>query len=383
MKIAFASIMSAFPWGGSEELWSQTASWLARQGHSVSASVVYWPQPRPQLQKLRDEGISIQVRQSKTFLARRALQYMKLLKPINQSQLLFRKWLLQNQPDLVCLSEGGVGHIAELALVCIDHKIPFITIGQSNSDLWWPDAKLSETLRYVFKSARACFFVSQANLQLFEKQIASALDRASVVRNPFKVDYDAHPPWPNISDHESWQLACVARLDSRDKGQDLLLEVLTQKKWRDRPLQVSLVGAGPHEEPLKQLVAYYQLESTVKFAGHVSNIEKVWQFHHALVLPSRKEGLPLALVECMLCQRPAIVTDVAGNAEVLDDGETGFLAESATVKHIDRALERAWNHKQNWRIMGQLAGERIRQRVPQDPVADFGQQLLEIARRIG
>ena len=41
--------------------------------------------------------------------------------------------------------------------------------------------------------------------------------------------------------------------------------------------------------------------------------------NHLLVLPSRAEGTPIALVEAMICARPAVVTDVGGNVEWLED----------------------------------------------------------------
>ena len=43
MKFFFISTMHGFPWGGSEELWSQAATELKRAGHEVRASVEFWP----------------------------------------------------------------------------------------------------------------------------------------------------------------------------------------------------------------------------------------------------------------------------------------------------------------------------------------------------
>ncbi|TVP61461.1 MAG: glycosyltransferase [Nodularia sp. (in: Bacteria)] len=382
-KIAFASTMRGFPWGGSEELWSQTAIWLASQGHTISASVEPYPQPRPKLTQLSHQGISVQIRQTvPPSLVKRVLKRLKLLRSVDTTQQLFQHWLLQIKPDLVCFSSGAVAdmELEYLASVCIVQSIPFVTVGQANSELFWPNSERAERLGKIFRSAKQCFFVSQANRHLFEKQIATPLINAEVVCNPFQVNYDAAPPWTEPTKPLSWQLACVARLDPSAKGQDLLLDVLAQQKWRDRPLKVSLFGSGPMEQTLRQLVSHYQLESTIQFAGHVSNVEDIWRSHHALVLPSRYEGLPLSLVECMLCSRPAIVTDVAGNKEVLDDAETGFIAEAPTVKHLDQAMERAWEQRHNWQAMGELAGNRIRQKVPRNPVVEFGQCLLKIVQ---
>jgi glycosyltransferase involved in cell wall biosynthesis len=171
-------------------------------------------------------------------------------------------------------------------------------------------------------------------------------------------------------------------LEPQAKGQDIALQVLSQEKWRTRPVQLTFYGSGPQEQGLKALVEMLGLEAKVHFAGHVSDVQAIWGRNHALLLPSRYEGLPLALVEAMLCNRVPIVTAVAGNPDVVCDGVSGFLAEAPTVRHLDEAMERAWDQRTNWQAMGEVAGERIRQLVPQDPAADFAARLLTLAGKL-
>ena len=82
-----------------------------------------------------------------------------------------------------------------------------------------------------------------------------------------------------------------------------------------------------------------------------------------------------------MCGRPAIVTDVGGNGEVVEDGITGVIASSATVPALDEALERFWSMRTQWKQMGAAASERIRQLVPPDPGAALADHLLQIAYR--
>ena len=70
------------------------------------------------------------------------------------------------------------------------------------------------------------------------------------------------------------------------------------------------------------------------------------------------------MVEAMMCGRPAIVTDVGGNAEIVEDDVTGFLAASATEDGMDEALERAWQRRHEWHDMGRQAAICIREQVP-------------------
>ena len=171
------------------------------------------------------------------------------------------------------------------------------------------------------------------------------------------------------------RLACIGRLWVVEKGQDLLIRVLARDKWRQRPLSVTFVGAGPHRAALEAMAAYHRVDR-VSFAGFVDDVAAIWNDHHGLILPSRCEGLPLVLVEAMLSGRVSIASDVAGIAEVVDEGATGFLAASATEDGLDAALERAWQRRDEWQAIGAAAAERIRTLVPEDPAQDLAGMLL-------
>jgi len=79
---------------------------------------------------------------------------------------------------------------------------------------------------------------------------------------------------------------------------------------------VSVYGEGPQERILRRVVESNALQDKIRFCGNVSDVSKIWRDNHALIMPS--EGLPLALVEALMCGRTAIVTDMAGNAEVIE-----------------------------------------------------------------
>jgi glycosyltransferase involved in cell wall biosynthesis len=162
------------------------------------------------------------------------------------------------------------------------------------------------------------------------------------------------------------------------KGQDLLLQVLSLPRWREREIRVSLVGKGVHERGLRRTAAELKLNN-VEFTGFSNNIEEVWGRHHALVLASRYEGMPLALVEAMLCGRPCIVTDVGGNRELIRDGVNGFLAKAPTVELLDEAMNRAWENRRRLKEIGGRAASDVRQWVSRDPGEDFARELAAVA----
>jgi glycosyltransferase involved in cell wall biosynthesis len=115
--------------------------------------------------------------------------------------------------------------------------------------------------------------------------------------------------------------------------------------------------------------------TNVSFAGQVKNIEKIWSEHHALVLASRFEGMPLVVVEAMLCARPCVVTNVGGNADLVRDAVNGFVARAATVDFVDEAMNRAWENRHRLQEMGDVAVKDVRNWVSKDPGEDFANEL--------
>ncbi|HEY3026132.1 MAG TPA: glycosyltransferase [Pyrinomonadaceae bacterium] len=141
-------------------------------------------------------------------------------------------------------------------------------------------------------------------------------------------------------------------------------------------LYVSFYGSGANRDALTSLAMRLDLRN-VSFEGQTADVASIWKNHHALVLPSRAEGLPLPLVEAMMCGRPVVVTSVGGNAEVVEEGVTGFLA-APDENSLDAALEKAWARRADLSEMGRLASVRIRELVQADPAKDFADALLEI-----
>jgi glycosyltransferase involved in cell wall biosynthesis len=370
MRFAFVSTMHSAIWGGSEELWSQAARQLRREGHDVLASVVFWMRQSDRLKRLSQEGI--QVEGHSLDEAGRVRRWREKL--LYGGPKAYRD-LKQFDPDLVVISQGSNSGGFDWARICRVAEIPYVIIVQCNNEHWWFGKQLGEA-NASYTAARRVFCVSRSNLDLLRSQLGGSLPNGEVVWNPYNVSGDRIAPWPDESG--ACRLACVARIELAAKGQDLLLKTLARPEWRDRPIELNLFGTGPDEEVLRRMAEALHLNN-VHFRGHVSDIGAIWEQNHLLVLPSRFEGLPLALVEAMWCGRPQVVTDVGGNAEICVDGETGFVAEAPTLSAFSNALERAWKRRNEWQKLGETARARADSVIPKDPAALFCQRLMACA----
>ena len=370
--------MDGDPWGGSEELWWGVAMQLLAEGQPVCACVQKWLPSHPRIQKLQEAGADVLQRPKVYPLWKRGAR--ALLR--SELSVMIREitdWLRKCSPALVVLNEKiAVPHF-ELMEMCIKNGWPFVFVSHSNAEFWWAEDTELERYRTAVSRALKCYFVSNGNLALAQKQVGIPRSKVSIVRNPFNADYRAPLPWPAGSASARLQMACVGRLDPRSKGQDLLFEALSKPAWRDREWRLNLYGAGRIRHGLERLVDENGVADKVTFKGH-QEVKDIWADNHILVLPSRAEGLPITIVEAMLCGRPVLTTDVAGNAELLEDEVTGFIVDAPTVKQVGAALEQLWECRDQLEKMGAAAATAIRRLIPPDPVGEFARELKTLLR---
>jgi glycosyltransferase involved in cell wall biosynthesis len=366
--------MGGLPWGGSEELWSRAAQVLLDRGHEVAFCSRRWHPTAAPLERLIERGAvpTFRPRMRLGRSLRRALESLRLI------QLRYVNWLRKTRPDLVVISFSCHTDDPHIANTCHMLGIPYAILLQSAGYHNWLHPKSIPDFTSAYRNARQCYFVSQRNREVMEANLAIDLSGAEIVDNPFQVSVDAAPGWPSHEPH--WKLACVARVHFLTKSQDVLLRALRSAKWRSRPFQLVCWGSDDGSlGTLEKLIDLYGLRGQVSYGGFATDITELWSKHHALVLPSRAEGNPLALVEAMLCGRVPIVTDIGRSAELIDDNKSGFIAAAATVELIDEVLERAWQQRHRWHEIGQHAAAAIRQRHSLRPGEDFADRILSLA----
>lgn len=372
-------------WGGSEDLWAKSIPYLLEERFGIMILKARINRSIPEYVQLSDKGVILTDLKPKQITKRAYNQAIINLNDFLLKHKLpfakeahrttaFVKAIKAYNPSLVIIAQGINFDGLKDAYACHLLKIPYIVIAQKAVDFFWPPTQFREIMSVALKNAKKCFFVSNHNKRITEEQFGFRLHNAQVIFNPVKVRKEI-VPYPSVDG--GYKLACVARLFLLDKGQDILLRIMAEEKWRRRPITVSLIGGGQDTDALKALSKLLD-NSNVEFVGYVSDIENLWHNYHALILPSRSEGLPLSMVEAMAAGRTVIVTDVGGNADFVKDGITGFIGQ-ANEDSFDSAMERAWQNRQNWEAIGQKASQFVSSYVPELPEKDFADTLIQIA----
>jgi glycosyltransferase involved in cell wall biosynthesis len=178
---------------------------------------------------------------------------------------------------------------------------------------------------------------------------ASAVDRTKLVVLQNAVDTDRFFPM----DREQAKrdrgvsaartvLLMTANL-APHKGQDTAIRALSSVKKRGhRPLLWLLGeerdGLGEYTRYLKDLAKQLGVAELVEFLGFTSDVPQLLHAADFLLLPSTREGLPLAVLEAQASKVAVLAAPTAGVPEVIEDGRTGFLIPADDVEGYAAAM---------------------------------------------
>jgi glycosyltransferase involved in cell wall biosynthesis len=153
----------------------------------------------------------------------------------------------------------------------------------------------------------------------------------------------------------------VARL-SPQKGHADLLQAIARLPLSLRQSWCFVwAGGGELLERLRLQAEQQGVAQDIVFLGQTSNVPEWLSLADMFVLPSLYEGLPLALMEAMAAGLPCLATAIAGNQELLRQGENGWLCPVQQPQSLAQSLERL------------LTDEELRSRLGKQAQIDYWQ----------
>ena len=123
----------------------------------------------------------------------------------------------------------------------------------------------------------------------------------------------------------------------KDKGHDLLVEALLTFKTK---IRIHFIGDGPNLESIKKSVSLLPEHIETFFHGSTTNPFLHLLNSHFLVLPSRHEGFPNAVLEAMSVGLPVICFNIPGLDQLVIENQTGILVEPFDVNSLGLAIRK-------------------------------------------
>lgn len=121
-------------------------------------------------------------------------------------------------------------------------------------------------------------------------------------------------------------ILCVGELNN-NKNQTMAINAMDEivKKYPD--VLLILAGNGPEKENLEKIIEEKKLQKNVKLIGYVTNLQDYQHIADISISCSKREGLPLNIVEAMLSGTPVVATLNRGHRELIADGSNGFIVD--------------------------------------------------------
>lgn len=138
------------------------------------------------------------------------------------------------------------------------------------------------------------------------------------------------------SSEDSLLLLNIARCN-KQKNQKRLIQAVNELNVEGRNVDVAIIGAGFDDTELGKELKTMASEH-IHFLGTRKTIADYLMSVDAFCLSSDHEGMPITLIEAILCGTPVISTPVCGCIDAIQDGVNGILAKDFSVEEYKKAL---------------------------------------------
>lgn len=206
---------------------------------------------------------------------------------------------------------------------------------------------------------RLLITVSQQSLRHLQQRLVLPIGWAIAIANGVDLGRFApvlHRPGRVL------QIVSVTTLEFDRKGLDVLLQAFEQLLQRAAgAVHLQIVGSGPDADAIAAWIQAHQLQGQIELLGDQPDPRPWLQQADLFVLPSRREGMPNALLEAMACGLCVVAADChTGPAELIRNGVNGLLVPVGDPTALASAMRSALLDPVLRQRLGQTAAESTR-----------------------
>ncbi len=134
-------------------------------------------------------------------------------------------------------------------------------------------------------------------------------------------------------------LVTIGELTANKNHSTLIDVVAAFNTTQHTQLFLTIIGDGELKTALHEQIELRGMTDKITLYGHLPDARNYLTAFDIFLLPSRKEGLPYALLEAGYAELPCIASHVGGIPEVITDGVNGFLINPHSPREIEESLE--------------------------------------------
>lgn len=145
---------------------------------------------------------------------------------------------------------------------------------------------------------------------------------------------------------------------NENKNQKTILQAVSL--MNDPKVHYILCGKGDQLENLKRLTTELHLEKQVHFLGYRKDVVDICSQVDVYVMPSLREGLPVASLEAMYCGLPLVTSNIRGLVDVMEDGVSGYMLRPEDSRGFAKALNKLKDNCDLCKSMGEYNKETVK-----------------------
>ena len=258
--------------------------------------------------------------------------------------------------------------------------VPIIVSSERNVDIWEKPYK-----RVIARCLDRWTHGTIANSTAVKDYLVRkglAAEKVQVIYNGVDPERFAQPTSPDAIKAELGippgrpVISLLARLEPQ-KDVHTFLRASAQLIAAAPEVSFLVIGDGSLHDQLRQEAHTLGLTGRVIFTGARRDIPQLLAACDVSVMSSLKEGMSNTILESMVAGKPVVATSVGGNAELIRDGDTGFLVPPRDPTALATAIQRLLDDPPLAKAVGQRAKARIYEHFSIDAMVAATQRLYD------
>ncbi|MDT2805869.1 glycosyltransferase family 4 protein [Vagococcus lutrae] len=159
-----------------------------------------------------------------------------------------------------------------------------------------------------------------------------------------------------------------------NKNHKLVIKALSEIALKN--IVYIIAGEGPLKEEIQSISKQYGIENQVKLLGYRSDIFSLMKQSDLFVFPSKREGLPVSVMEAMACDMIIIVSDIRGNRDLIENPNMRF--ETNDYGKLKEMILDVFSNYEKYKKLSQD----INSKISNYSIDNINQQLLDSYREL-
>jgi glycosyltransferase involved in cell wall biosynthesis len=181
-----------------------------------------------------------------------------------------------------------------------------------------------------------------------------------------------------ITQNSKLVIGTACRL-SQEKGVNDLIRAFAKVIKEIENAELWIAGMGPEQKNLKDLVKNLSLENEVKFFGWQKNLYGFLEKLDIFVLTScRRESFGITTAQAQAIGLPAVVTNIGGLSEIVENKKTGLVVEKQNIEAIAAAVLKLAENPTLRQEMGKTGQERVKKMFSQKRMVEEFEKEFEL-----